>query len=224
MTKDNVKTKVKALLNHKALIHLGSGSATLTQIKSFAEQYGFVSICFSKMLARAMSSISDADRQFEILKNLWDEYGCGNRENDHRKMYYKFLNKLGINELNEVAMLASTKQYIEGMLSICSTENNDDYIMGSISYGCEYFTKNQYKILLNGFHKSKYFTENDLTFFHEHALHDGQHTVDLLSVVYKKSQSNDVNQIYLGALAAIELEIKFWDGLAEINNAPSTRS
>jgi len=150
-----------------------------------------------------------------LVRNLWDEHGRGDPERSHRALYARFLRSLGVAEpLKAVRRFRSTRNYVQRMLALCRGSGLAQ-VMGALCFGVESYTSEQYRRMLEGLQRHRAWEDGDLDFFEVHVQDDPRHYKELLDVLSGlRLVPERTDAVRQGALAAIRLELEFWDGLA----------
>jgi len=177
----------------------------------FASQYYAMSRSFPGFLAAGIVALDDEEAQFELVKNLWDEFGLGDPSRFHRQLFRRFLASCGVTDPDHIAASASTQAYVRDMTLLCMRGAPAE-ILGALGPGCEYVTPAEYQIIRDGLLRSRLFGDDAVEFFTDHIAHDAGHAAGLTKAITRLSSglSSDVEK---GALRALELERAFWDGV-----------
>lgn len=214
---EELRPSIDEILNHAFIKRLNEASLTREQLEFFVKQYHIYNSYFPRLLGALASSITDDKTRMPIIENLWEEHGSGILENSHRILYEKFAACVGVTkkDLENVEVLSTTAICCEHLLDTCQDE---DFItsLGVLGPGTEYFTNDEYKLILEGLQKYPFMTEEALYFWEVHISLDEDHYSEMLGAIepWAKSTENRY-KIKVGAKKAIDLEILFWDGLEE---------
>ncbi len=209
--------KIDEILNHSYLKRMQNKELSEADLKIFAREYGIYCMYFPRFLAAIASNVSSDIDRFALIENLWEEHGEGDEKKSHRNLYFKFSSILGVTEKNidKMEPLISTTICVENLMYMCK---NAHYIMsmGAMGLGTEYFTSDEYKIILNALESYDLFDKDDLEFWSVHISLDDGHYADMMKSVEPYLEKAKYRKLLKkGAERAIELEIMFWDGLEE---------
>jgi pyrroloquinoline quinone (PQQ) biosynthesis protein C len=206
---------INQILGHPFLMRLVEGKLSKEQLKFFAMQYGVYCSYFPRFLSAAAANVPDDRTRMPIMENLWEEHGEGDIHRSHRVLYEQFAASLGISarKLYDASPLPNTRACVENLLDLCE-EGHFLESLGALGPGTEFFTTEEYLLILGGLRKYDLFTEEDLTFWIVHTALDEEHYSEMIDSLRPWTKSStEESMIRLGAIKAIELEILFWDGL-----------
>jgi pyrroloquinoline quinone (PQQ) biosynthesis protein C len=208
-----IKNDVDELLNHNFIKDLENGKLSIQELQIFAEQYYLISCAFNNFLFYACANINSEKIRLPLLENLFDEHGRGDLKGSHRELLKKFLNAINAKEINNIKPLPSTQANIYGMEALCNNGSILE-IIGALGPGCEAFTTEQYKKILNSLKRIYKFSDDDLIFFTEHIKHDPRHTDDIELILDQIINTDkEMNEVIRGAKQAIIFETILWDGI-----------
>lgn len=208
---------IEEILSHPFLAKLREGSLSREGLQFFVEQYHVYNSYFPRLLGALAANITDDATRMPIVENLWEEHGSGVMENSHRVLFERFAEAVGVtrSDLAEVEPLSTTAICCEHLLDTCL---DDDFItsLGVLGPGTEYFTNDEYLLIVEGLRKYDFLSEKDIEFWNVHITLDEDHYSDMVSAIVPWCQSaENRHKIKVGARKAIDLEILFWDGLWE---------
>lgn len=214
----DLRPAIEKVLAHPFMQSLSEASLSLLQLREFALQYNIYCGYFPRFLAAVAANVPDDETRLSLVQNLWEEHGEGNLEYSHRTLFHRFSAALGVTEEERqlAKPLPSTSQYVTTLFNICS---NAHFLegFGVLSVGGEYYTSEEYTLILSGLKKYDFLSPHDLEFWSVHIDVDEGHYSSMASTLmpWIHSEANRV-LIQQGAKRAVELEILFLDGL---NNA-----
>lgn len=208
---------IDKVIFHPYLNKLVAKELTTEQLKQFCIQYSWFCGYFPRSLSALASQVTTDETRLPLIKNLWEEHGEGSVSKCHRVLFEKFMNVLNFSEDNSVnnQPLKSTIFCVEELFKYCS---NSNFVrsLGAMGPGTEFFTSEEYIIIVEGLKKYNLFTQEDLEFWTVHIDGDDDHYSDIvMSLVPYLNTEENRNFVREGAIKAIELEILFWDGLLD---------
>ena len=208
---------IDKILTHPFLKRIEDGWLDKTQLQYFAKQYDVYCKHFPRFLAACAANIPDDTTRMPIVENLWEEHGEGKLEGSHRILYENFMDGLGItrNAQKDIKPLPTTIICCENLLNLCQ-DGNFLESLGALGPGTEFFTNEEYSIILNGLKKYDFLSEKAVEFWAVHISLDEHHYSEILEAIapWVTSIENKF-LIKTGAKKAIDLEILFWDGLED---------
>jgi len=212
-----LRTGIDEILHHPFLTRVKNASLSKKQLQFFVEQYHIYNTYFPRLLAALASNIPDDKTRIPIIENLWEEHGSGVLEESHRVLYERFAKAVGVTtkELAKVEPLSTTSICCEHLLETCM---NEDFItsLGVLGPGTEYFTNDEYGLIVEGLSKYDFLSNDDLQFWIVHISLDEDHYSEMLEVIEPWCTSaENRHRVKVGAKKAIDLEILFWDGLED---------
>ena len=212
-----LKPGINEILQHPFLQRIRSAALTRKQLQFFVEQYHIYNSYFPRLLGALAANITDDKTRLPIIENLWEEHGSGILEHSHRVLYERFAHAVGLdeNDLAKVEPLSTTSICCEHLLETCM---QDDFIrsLGVLGPGTEYFTNDEYQLIVDGLSQYDFLSESDLEFWTVHISLDVDHYDDMLAVIKPWCNSaENKHKVKVGAKKAIDLEILFWDGLED---------
>lgn len=211
----DLREGIDKILKHPFLKRIEAGSLDKNQLQYFAKQYDVYCKHFPRFLAACAANITDDATRMPIVENLWEEHGEGNIKGSHRVLYEHFLKGCGINvdAQKEIIPLPSTLVCCENLLQICQGGHFLESL-GALGPGTEFFTNEEYEIILSGLKKYDFLSEKDLEFWAVHISMDEEHYSEMLEAIAPWATTLE-NKFLIksGAKKAVDLEILFWDGL-----------
>jgi len=212
-----IQPRIAEVLSSPFLEALASAALSPQQLRSFATEYYVYALAFPKCLAEVAANAPDDESRYPLIENLWEEYGSGDPEANHRTLYKKFMHGLGISEAEYSAgtCLPATANQIDRLSRLC---RNEPYLVGfgALSIGTEFFTADEYVLILKGLQQYDFLDAGSLKFWAVHTELDEFHYQDMRAVLDKWPDPEECyEQVLTGAVAAIDLEIGFWAGLQE---------
>ena len=218
----DLREGIDKILTHPFLKRIEDASLDKIQLQYFAKQYDVYCKHFPRFLAACAANITDDTTRMPIVENLWEEHGEGKLEGSHRILYENFMDGMGISRVaqKEIVPLPTTTICCENLLNLC----HDGHFLeslGALGPGTEFFTNEEYSIILRGLQKYDFLSEEDVKFWAVHISLDEHHYSEMLEAIapWVTSLENKF-LIKTGAKKAIDLEILFWDGLED--NLPNT--
>lgn len=206
---------IKEILEHPFLLRIKSASLSNEQLKFFCAQYSIYCSYFPRFLAAAAANVPDDRTRMPIMENLWEEHGEGQISKSHRVLFENFASAFGLDAsaLSQVSPLPNTRACVENMLDLCE-EGHFLESLGALGPGTEFFTRDEYLLILNGLRQYEQLTEDHLEFWEVHTELDEEHYNEMIDSLRPWTKSStEESMIRLGAIKALELEILFWDGL-----------
>ena len=208
---------INEILEHPFLKRIHDATLTESQLKFFVEQYHVYNSYFPRLLSALAANITDDRTRMPIVENLWEEHGSGVLKDSHRMLFENFAASVGLTpeDLKNVEPLSTTAICCDHLLDTCM---NEDFItsLGALGPGTEYFTKDEYYLIVEGLSKYPTLGEKELEFWIVHISLDEDHYSDMLEAIKPWcNTSSNRHKVKVGAKKAIDLEILFWDGLEE---------
>lgn len=212
---DELNMGIQKILNHPFITLIRTASLSRSQLQFFARQYSIYCNYFPRFLAATASNIPDDKTRMPLIVNLWEEHGEGNIRKSHRLLFHRFALATGLQEeeLKDPAPLPTTEICCEHLLDICQ---DYDFItsLGALGPGTEFFTNEEYKIIVSGLRQYDFLSEEDIEFWTVHMEIDEHHYSDMVEAIRPWTNKLEYRHlIKTGAKKAIDLEILFWDGL-----------
>lgn len=212
-----LRSGIDEILQHPFLQRIKNTELSKSQLKFFVEQYHIYNTYFPRLLGALAANITDDKTRIPIIENLWEEHGSGVLENSHRVLFERFAKSVGLSaeDLSNVEPLSTTAICCEHLLETCM---QDDFItsLGALGPGTEYFTNDEYQIIVDGLSKYDFLSEKDLEFWVVHISLDEDHYAEMLEVIKPWcNTAENRHKVKVGAKKAIDLEILFWDGLED---------
>jgi len=214
---NELRPLIDKVIKHPFLNRLVNKELTNEQLKQFCYQYSWFCGYFPRSLCSLAGQVTTDETRLPLIKNLWEEHGEGETEKCHRVLFQKFMSSLKITkgESEKIPPLKSTIYCVEELLKYCSDRN---FVrgLGAMGPGTEFFTKEEYLVVVGGLKKYNLFTDDDLEFWTVHIVGDDDHYSEIvMSLVPYINTEENRDFVKEGAIKAIELEIIFWDGLQE---------
>lgn len=212
-----LQPSITNILNHPFLQRLAGSTLTREQLKEFALQYNIYCGYFPRYLAAVAANVPDDDTRLSLIENLWEEHGAGNLAESHRTLFRRFLEGVGVSEADwqDAIPLSSTKQYVDILFDLCQHAHFLEGL-GALGPGTEYFTSEEYALILSGLQGYPFLSEESVRFWAVHIDMDEGHYGGMVSSLIPWADSEENRQrITNGARRAVELEILFWDGLQQ---------
>lgn len=211
----SLRPGIKAILKHPFLKRIEKGSLTKGQLKYFIGQYSYYCEYFPRFLSACAANIPSDVTRMPLIENLWEEHGEGKMKESHRVLFDNFAKAAGVSitDLKNTPPLITTEAAVKNLFNVCL---QSDYLksLGALGPGTEFFTNDEYKIIVKGLKKYKFFNDKNLRFWTVHITMDEGHYQEMLSIIKPLAKSSkDRASIASGAKLAIELELLFWDGL-----------
>jgi len=210
-----MQPRIAEVMNSPFLQALASSSVSLSQLRIFATEYYAYALAFPRCLAEVAANAPDDESRFPLVENLWEEYGAGDPAANHRTLYKKFMHGLGISEAecSTGTCLPATVKQIDRLTRLC---RNEPYLVGfgALSVGTEFFTAEEYLLILKGLQQYDFLDADGLQFWAVHTELDEHHYQEMRAVLDKWPDPDECyEQVRAGAFAAVDLEIGFWAGL-----------
>lgn len=212
-----MQPRIAEVLGSPFLQALAGASLSSQQLRAFATEYYAYALAFPKCLAEVAANAPDDESRYPLIENLWEEYGSGDPEANHRALYKNFMRGLGISEAeySRGTCLPATANQIDRLTRLC---RNEPYLVGfgALSVGTEFFTAEEYLLILNGLQQYEFLDADSLQFWAVHTELDEFHYQDMRAVLDRwPNPAECYAQVSAGAAAALDLEIGFWAGLQE---------
>jgi pyrroloquinoline-quinone synthase len=210
-----LKPDIDKILNHPFIGRLHDAWLNKAQLQYFACQYNIYCNYFVRFLSACAANIPDDMTRMPIIDNLWEEHGEGDPTKSHRVLFENFAQALGMthDQLFNAMPLYSTSICCENLFAIAK-DSHFLMSLGALGPGTEYFTSEEYKIIVEGLKKYDFFSAEDLVFWTVHITLDDHHYSDMCQAISPWLTSDEAKGwVSLGARRAIDLEILFWDGL-----------
>lgn len=208
---------IEKVLSHPFLKRINDATLTKEQLQYFARQYGVYCQAFPRFLAAVAAAIKEDELRYPLIENLWEEHGEGKLEKSHRMLFYKFAQSLGLSkeDIRNAEPLSSTHICVEYMMNMCQ-EGPFLQGLGALGPGTEFFTSEEYSLIVDGLRKYDWLGEDAIEFWWIHIGLDDHHYHDMIEP-FRIFLDNEENRklIANGAKRAIELELLFWNGLEE---------
>ena len=212
-----IQPRIADVLGSPFLQALATAALSPRQLRSFATEYYAYALAFPKCLAEVAANAPDDESRYPLIENLWEEYGAGDPAANHRTLYQKFMHGLGIGEAeySAGACLPATANQIDRLTRLC---RHEPYLVGfgALSIGTEFFTSDEYQLILKGLQQYEFLDADSLQFWAVHTELDEFHYQDMRAVLDSWPDPQECyEQVLAGAVTAIDLEVGFWAGLAE---------
>ncbi len=212
-----LRAGINEILEHPFLKRIKNAELSKKQLRFFVEQYHIYNSYFPRLLAALAANITDDQTRIPIIENLWEEHGSGVLKHSHRVLFERFAKAVGLEkeDLDQVEPLSTTSICCEHLLETCM---QDDFItsLGALGPGTEYFTNDEYQLIVDGLSKYDFLSKEDLEFWVVHISLDEDHYEDMLEVIRPWcTTAENRHKVKVGAKKAIDLEILFWDGLED---------
>lgn len=212
-----IQPRIAQVLDSPFLQALAVASLSPQQLRAFATEYYAYALAFPKCLAEVAANAPDDESRYPLIENLWEEYGAGDPEANHRTLYKKFMRGLGISEAeySTGTCLPATANHIDALVRLC---RDQPYLVGfgALSVGTEFFTAEEYLLILKGLQQYDFLDAESLQFWAVHTELDEFHYQDMRAVLDAWPDPQECyEQVRAGAFAAVDLEIGFWTGLQE---------
>jgi pyrroloquinoline-quinone synthase len=157
-------------INNAYLTRFCAGNVSDREFKDFAIEFYNFARFFPRILVAQLVNTEDEDVADELTKVLYSELGDGQSRHRHELLYRDFLRSagIGIHDALTRPMLASTRNYIEGMERLYS-DGNHTKALGA-SFGLENMAITMWDHLIPGLTRLKEtrYPRMDLTYFTFH--------------------------------------------------------
>ncbi len=214
---EELKPQIEKILNHRFIHRIRDGYLNKQQLQYFALQYSIYIQHFPRFLSACAANVLDDETRLALVDNLWDEHGNGKIEDSHRVLYKNFAMALGISsEMYDNAQpIVTTEICVENIFNMC--QDRDFRVgLGALGPGTEYFTDDEYRIIVSGLEKYDFISKEALRFWHVHISLDEDHYSDMVKSIEPWTRDIDgQDKIREGARKAIALEYLFWEGLED---------
>lgn len=212
-----LQESINKILKHPFLKRIEDGWLDKRQLQYFVKQYSVYCRYFPRFLAAAAANIPDDRTRMSIIENLWEEHGEGKIAKSHRILFNQFAASLevSVDDLDQAEALPTTRICCENLINLC----HDGHFLeslGALGPGTEFFTNEEYSIIVRGLQKYDFLSEKDIEFWTVHISLDEGHYSEMIESI--EPWANTLENRYLiktGAKKAIDLEILFWDGLED---------
>jgi pyrroloquinoline-quinone synthase len=208
---------IKKILTHPFFQRLAEASLSRLQLREFAQQYHIYCSYFPRYLAAVAANVPDDATRLSLVENLWEEHGEGNLEHSHRTLFCRFLTGVDVPEAEwqSARPLPSTAKYVEVLFDLCQHAHFLEGL-GALGPGTEFFTSEEYKLILSSLKGYEFLSDYDLEFWSVHIDMDEGHYAGMVSSLVPWATSEENRRLIAeGAHRAVDLEILFWDGLCE---------
>lgn len=212
---EEIQPRISEVLGSPFLQALSGAQLSPRQLRDFALEYYVYALAFPKCLSEVAANAPDDETRFPLIENLWEEYGSGDPAANHRALYKDFMHGLGITEAEYSAgtCLPTTANQVAKLVNLC---RNEPYLkgFGALSVGTEFFTAEEYLMILDGLSQYDYLDDKALNFWAVHTELDEHHYADMRAVLDNwPNIESHYELVRDGAFAAVDLEISFWAGL-----------
>jgi pyrroloquinoline quinone (PQQ) biosynthesis protein C len=211
---DELRPKIDAVLQSRYLSRLSNGALTLEQLRRFTIQYWYYCQYFPRLMAAAAANVPDDQTRDSLVRNLWEEHGKGDPTRSHRVLFLKFAAALNVeSELDQQAPYPSTEAFVQGMFNLCQSSHFLEAV-GALSVGGEFYTSEQYGLILNGLERYSFLSAPSLEFWRVHISMDVGHYEEMAISLSRWTESEEWRDlIRRGAHRAVDLDLVFWEGL-----------
>ncbi|HXT61401.1 MAG TPA: iron-containing redox enzyme family protein [Pyrinomonadaceae bacterium] len=211
---DELRPKIDRVLQSRYLARLSSGTLSFEELREFAIQYWYYCQYFPRLLAAAAANVPDDQTRDSLVKNLWEEHGKGDPSRSHRVLFLKFALALNVeSELDQRHPFASTDAFVHGMFKLCQSSHFLEAV-GALSVGGEFYTSEQFRLILSGLERYSFLSASSLEFWRVHISVDVGHYEEMAISLSRWTETEEWRSlIRRGAHQAIALDLVFWEGL-----------
>ena len=186
------------------------------QMRVFVKQYHYFCFHFIKVLEGLLyrTPVEELDMRVELTKTLYSELGSGSANQAHIRQLQTFARSIGLRpyDLQAVEPIPEVMGYLN-MLHKLFIDSNYLTALGA-ELAVETTAASEFQYFYPGLQKYEHFTREDLEFFELHLLEEVQHGDWLVRAVLKTAKtSDDLDQVSLGAMAAADAWLAFWNGM-----------
>lgn len=200
--------------NTRLLRSCAEGGLNKEDFRFIFSQYYFYSRNFTRYISAAMANCDDDFYRSRLTANLWEEGGEKEIEKRHAQIFRRFLRDgLGI-DVNDIAFLDCTKNFVREFLSFC-LHSHPMASSAFLSLGTEGIVARMYSVMVEGLLKAGV-EEPHLEFFRIHIGCDDDHAETLERMMCSYFDEPDwFNTCVRATEHALSLRQQFFDNLID---------
>ncbi|MEM0139104.1 MAG: iron-containing redox enzyme family protein [Ferroplasma sp.] len=211
--KDIVKSH--AATDNSFLDRFSRGDITDSEFERFSIEFYHFTREWPEILAKLLVNTEDEKDAYELTGILVSELGTGDPAKRHELLYRRYLKSIGMDAASLVkrAQLPTTKAWLDGMRDYFSSDH-------AHALGAEFALENMaipmWDKLLPGLEimKKRKYHNMDMLYFTFHREIESQHE-DAMENIIGIHSNDEKNKFIGGARSILDLEEKFWLGLAD---------